>query len=394
MAPDQITRRSLLRRGAGAAVVAVGRRRASTPPRSPPAATGGSASRASARRCASAGCPWTATCRSGCRARSCATGPRCTRWASAPSTTGSTGSGCSTRSPSSAAAWATPTASSAARPTRPTKEEGIIRYSEFATDPCRAIFNGAQATFSLAKVRQRQRARRAGSRSTSWRSTEVGLPVRFDPRTLRTLGVVGPEPPLGQIETVHPHRLEGGRRVFYDIPLIPPARYQVKVARGTARAAAAGRDPAQGARLHALVRAHRAARGAHRVAVRGGPAEDHHGLGAVHPQLPLGAVARRELLRRGPPQRPGHAARDRPAVHLPPRERVRARRQDLPRHVRLRRRRRDRRALPREAPRAAAARPRWPSCGATSSTSGRKRVRMRPLAEHDASSCRGSTTGA
>ena len=32
------------------------------------------------------------------------------------------------------------------------KEEGIIRYSEFATDPAAAIFNGAQATFSLAKV--------------------------------------------------------------------------------------------------------------------------------------------------------------------------------------------------------------------------------------------------
>ena len=40
--------------------------------------------------------------------------------------------------------------------------------------------------------------------------TEVGLPVRFDPRTLRTLGVRRRGSPLGQIETVHPHRLEGG----------------------------------------------------------------------------------------------------------------------------------------------------------------------------------------
>jgi carotenoid cleavage dioxygenase-like enzyme len=112
------------------------------------------------------------------------------------------------------------------------KEEGLIRYSEFATDPCRAIFNGAQATFSLAKVGNANvHVGRLAQHFVAL--TEVGLPVRFDPRTLRTLGVLGPDPPLGQIETVHPHRLEGGRRVFYDIPLIPPARYQVKVARGT-----------------------------------------------------------------------------------------------------------------------------------------------------------------
>ncbi|HEU0023618.1 MAG TPA: carotenoid oxygenase family protein [Thermoleophilaceae bacterium] len=111
-------------------------------------------------------------------------------------------------------------------------EEGIIRYSEFATDPCRAIFNGAQATFSLAKIPNANvHVGRLARHFVA--TTEVGLPVKFDPRTLRTLGVVGADPPLGQIETVHPHRLGGGRRVFYDIPLIPPARYQVKVARGT-----------------------------------------------------------------------------------------------------------------------------------------------------------------
>ena len=115
---------------------------------------------------------------------------------------------------------------------RAAKEEGIIRYSEFATDPCPAIFNGAQATFSLAKVANANvHVGRIAQHFVGL--TEVGLPVRFDPRTLRTLGVLGPEPPLGRIETVHPHRLPGDRRVFYDIPLIPPARYEVKAARGT-----------------------------------------------------------------------------------------------------------------------------------------------------------------
>ncbi len=115
---------------------------------------------------------------------------------------------------------------------RAAKEEGIIRYSEFATDPCPAIFNGAQATFSLAKVPNANV--HVGHIAKHFIGlTEVGLPVRFDPHTLRTLGVLGPEPPLGRIETVHPHRLPGDRRVFYDIPLIPPSRYEVKAARGT-----------------------------------------------------------------------------------------------------------------------------------------------------------------
>ena len=129
----------------------------------------------------------------------------------------------------------------------------------------------------------------ATSRSTSSGLTEVGLPVRFDPRTLRTLGVLGPEPPLGRIETVHPHRLPGDRRVFYDIPLIPPSRYEVKAARGTRTPRLLASIPRAGAGVHAFVRAHRALRDPHRVAVRGGPAEDHHRLGALHPRTSAGS---------------------------------------------------------------------------------------------------------
>jgi len=120
---------------------------------------------------------------------------------------------------------------------RAAKEEGLIRYSEFATDPCPAIFNGAQATFSLAPVQNANvHVGRLARHFVAM--TEVGLPVRFDPRTLRTLGVSDVEPPLGQIETVHAHRLPGRRRIYYEIPLLPPSRYQVKDARG-------GRAPRQ-----------------------------------------------------------------------------------------------------------------------------------------------------
>jgi beta,beta-carotene 9',10'-dioxygenase len=127
------------------------------------------------------------------------------------------------------------------------KQEGVIRYSEFATDPCREIFKGAQATFSLAR-RPNANVHVGRLAQHFVALTEVGMPVRFDPRTLRTLGVAGREPPLGQIETVHPHRLEGGRRIYYEIPLIPPARYQVKLARGLRKprqiAAIQRREPA------------------------------------------------------------------------------------------------------------------------------------------------------
>ena len=272
------------------------------------------------------------------------------------------------------------------------KEEGIIRYSEFATDPCRAIFNGAQATFSLAKVGNANvHVGRLAQHFVAL--TEVGLPVRFDPRTLRTLGVVGPEPAARPDRDGAPAPPRGRPAGVLRHPADPAGALPGEGRARHPRAAPAGGDPAQGARLHALVRPDRAARGAHRVAVRGGSAEDHHGLGAVHQELPLGAVARRELPRGGPAHRPRHAARDRPALHVPPRERVRARRKDLPRHVRLRRRRRDRRALPREAPRAQAPGPAGRAAA----------LRARPRAasgcgcarwRSTASSCRGSTTGA
>ena len=109
------------------------------------------------------------------------------------------------------------------------RREGTIRYSEFATDPCRAIFNGAQSMFAIApkpnaNVNVAQIARRFVA------LTEIPMPVRFDPQLLRTLGVSG-EVPFAQLGTAHPHRTRS-ERITYEVKLLPPAEYHVRAQRG------------------------------------------------------------------------------------------------------------------------------------------------------------------
>src|SRR3712207_6835337 len=57
--------------------------------------------------------------------------------------------------------------------------------------------------------------------------TELPLPVKFDPRTLRTLGVEG-SLRLGHVGTAHPHRTSNGRHVAYETELVPPSAYVVR----------------------------------------------------------------------------------------------------------------------------------------------------------------------
>lgn len=107
------------------------------------------------------------------------------------------------------------------------RTEGQIRFSEFATDPCRAIFNGAQAMFALAPVPNANvHVEQLGRRFVA--HTELPLPVRFDPVTLRTLGVGGKTMPLGVTGTAHPHHTASGGRIAYEVQLLPPAAYVVR----------------------------------------------------------------------------------------------------------------------------------------------------------------------
>jgi carotenoid cleavage dioxygenase-like enzyme len=85
------------------------------------------------------------------------------------------------------------------------RDEGRIAYPEFATDPCRSLFARAMAVFdpqatdsakvNIARVAERYLA-----------LAETPIQVQFDPRTLRTVGVVGWDTSdFGRMTTVHPH---------------------------------------------------------------------------------------------------------------------------------------------------------------------------------------------
>ena len=108
------------------------------------------------------------------------------------------------------------------------KRDGVMKYSEFGTDPdpCRAMFDEVStlpviapvpnANVSIERLAQRFQAH-----------TELPVPVRFDPRSLRTLGVDA-EMPNGRMGTAHPHHdPRSGERFSYEIDLVPPSGLRI-----------------------------------------------------------------------------------------------------------------------------------------------------------------------
>lgn len=88
---------------------------------------------------------------------------------------------------------------------RQAKETGRISYSEFATDPCRSLFQRVFTVFSphitdSAKVNVARLAERFIALG------ETPMQIEFDPETLASIGVFKYEEQLiGQMTTVHPH---------------------------------------------------------------------------------------------------------------------------------------------------------------------------------------------
>jgi beta,beta-carotene 9',10'-dioxygenase len=85
---------------------------------------------------------------------------------------------------------------------RAARDEGRIAYSEFATDPCRSLFQRVSAMFSP-KLTDNANVNltKLGERFISM--TETPIPVEFDADTLAAAGV--PYQPPGQLSTAHPH---------------------------------------------------------------------------------------------------------------------------------------------------------------------------------------------
>jgi beta,beta-carotene 9',10'-dioxygenase len=88
---------------------------------------------------------------------------------------------------------------------RDNNASGSIRYDEFATDPCRSLFQrvvsyftppafGANTNVTVTRLAEEYVAR-----------TEYPMSVRFDPETLDTLGIDHHDGTDGQVTSAHPH---------------------------------------------------------------------------------------------------------------------------------------------------------------------------------------------
>lgn len=89
---------------------------------------------------------------------------------------------------------------------RHARDESALRFGEFATDPCRDIFERISTLFSPAGPTDNANVSIARHADRFVAMTETPLPVEFDPETLETLGVVDYHDDLdGQLTTAHPH---------------------------------------------------------------------------------------------------------------------------------------------------------------------------------------------
>ena len=134
---------------------------------------------------------------------------------------------------------------------RANRAAGRLRYREFATDPCHALFARVKALFVPGAVggvtdNAAVHVARLGAHHAAL--TEGALPVTFDPRTLRTLGVVdwdGAAPRgrrAAELVTAHPHPGGDGTLVNLRVRFARRARYELFAAdarRGTTRTLAA-----------------------------------------------------------------------------------------------------------------------------------------------------------
>jgi beta,beta-carotene 9',10'-dioxygenase len=94
------------------------------------------------------------------------------------------------------------------------KQEGVISYSEFATDPCRSLFARITSVFSP-RITDSAKVSVAKIANHFLALAETPIQVEFDPDTLKTVGVFNYEDRLvGQMTTVHPQFDFENNRVF------------------------------------------------------------------------------------------------------------------------------------------------------------------------------------
>jgi beta,beta-carotene 9',10'-dioxygenase len=111
---------------------------------------------------------------------------------------------------------------------RAIRDEGKIKYSEFATDPCRSLFARFFTMFQRRKsANPCVNVVPIGGKLSG--VSETPIPVEFDTRTLSTAGVVDYTDDLkGQVTTAHPHQDPGtGDLVNYLVRFSRQSTYRV-----------------------------------------------------------------------------------------------------------------------------------------------------------------------
>ncbi|MQA74415.1 MAG: beta-carotene 15,15'-monooxygenase [Solirubrobacterales bacterium] len=107
---------------------------------------------------------------------------------------------------------------------RAARERGKLAYPEFATDPCRSLFQRVSSAFTP-KLTDNPNVNltRLGERFVAM--TETPIPVEFDPETLAAAGVAWKVP--GMLTTAHPHRdRASGGMLNYAVKLGPRSSYR------------------------------------------------------------------------------------------------------------------------------------------------------------------------
>ena len=111
---------------------------------------------------------------------------------------------------------------------REATESGTISRGEFATDPCRTLFQRVAAFFSP-KLTDNCNVNVARLAGRVVALTETRLPIRFDPDTLETLGGFGYDARIkGPVSTAHPHHDRArGRHYSYLLEFGWKSRYHL-----------------------------------------------------------------------------------------------------------------------------------------------------------------------
>jgi len=110
------------------------------------------------------------------------------------------------------------------------ERQGRIARGEFATDPCRTLFQRVASLFTRRTQTDNANVNVAALGGEVVALTEPSLPVRFDPGTLETLGVLDYGKPLSdaQLSIAHPHYdAERRRHYSYVIEFGRKSRYRL-----------------------------------------------------------------------------------------------------------------------------------------------------------------------